>query len=309
MVPGILHQGEFVKVFLTGASGVMGRSSIAALHLAGHEVVGLARTPKSAELIAGTGAETCLGDLYDLDALTAGMAGCDAVANLATRVPVGTRALRPGSLKAIDRIRLHGSKVVTDAAQRAGVERIIQQSLSFMYADQDDDWIDEHSPVDVTHATEPVVVAEENVKAIEAAGGTAVSLRFGLITGNDRNTAWLFRRAAAGRSIGLGAENSWMHVIHPDDVGSAVVNALTAPGGVYNVGAEPVQRRDYVDTIAMAAGRRGGHFLPGWILRLGGEKLEILTRSQRVSSQLFSDRTGWHPHHPKLTPDWFDDLV
>ncbi|WP_281287356.1 NAD-dependent epimerase/dehydratase family protein [Aeromicrobium ginsengisoli] len=298
-----------MKVFLTGASGVMGRSSIAALHLAGHEVVGLARTPQSAAQIAATGAETCLGDVFDLDAMAAGMQGCDAVANLATKVPVGTGALRPGSLKAIDRIRLHGSRVVTEAAQRAGVERIIQQSLSFMYADLDDDWIDEHSPVDVTHATEPVVVAESNVKAIEAAGGTAVSLRFGLITGNDRNSAWLFRRAAAGRAIGLGAEQSWMHVIHPDDVGSAVVHALTAPGGVYNVGAEPVQRRDYVDTIALAAGRRHGHFLPGWVLRLGGEKLEILTRSQRVSSQLFSDRTGWHPYHPKLTPDWFDDLV
>ncbi|WP_332666397.1 NAD-dependent epimerase/dehydratase family protein [Aeromicrobium sp.] len=298
-----------MKVFLTGASGVMGRSSIAALHHAGHDVVGLARTTESAEQIAAAGAEPHLGDVFDLDALTAGMQGCDVVANLATKVPVGTAALRPGSLKAIDRIRLHGSRIVTDAARRAGVDRIIQQSLSFMYADQDDDWIDEHSPIDVTHATEPVVVAEDNVKAIESAGGTAVSLRFGLITGNDRNTAWLFRRAAAGRAIGLGAEGSWMHVIHPDDIGSAVVHALTAPGGVYNVGAEPVQRRDYVDTIAMAAGRRSGSFLPGWILRLGGEKLEILTRSQRVSSQLFSDRTGWHPYHPKLTPEWFDDLV
>lgn len=298
-----------MKVFLTGASGVMGRSSIVALHLAGHEVVGLARTPQSAEQIAATGATPHLGDVLDLEALTAGMQGCDAVANLATRVPVGTAALRPGSLKAIDRIRLHGSRIVTDAAQRAGVGRIIQQGLSFMYADQDDDWIDEHSPIDVTHATEPVVVAEDNVKAIEATGGTAVSLRFGLITGDDRNTSWLFRRAAAGRPIGLGAERSWMHVIHPDDIGSAVVHALTVPGGVYNVGAEPVQRREYVDMIAMAAGRESGRFLPGWVLRLGGEKLEILTRSQRVSSQLFSDRTGWHPDHPKLTPEWFDVLV
>ncbi len=287
----------------------MGRSSIAALHLAGHEVVGLARTPASAEQIAATGATPHLGDVLDLDALVAGLQGCDAVANLATKVPVGTAALRPGSLKAIDRIRLHGSRIVTDAAQRAGVGRIIQQSLSFVYADQDDNWIDEHSPIDVTHATEPVVVAEGNVKAIEDVGGTAVSLRFGLIAGNDRNTAWLFRRAAAGRPIGLGAENSWMHVIHPDDVGSAVVHALTVPGGVYNVGSEPVKRRDYVDTIAIAAGQRSGRFLPDWILRVGGEKLEILTRSQRVSSQLFSDRTGWHPDHPKLTPDWFDDLV
>ncbi len=60
-----------------------------------------------------------------------------------------------------------------------------------------------------------------------------------------------------------------MHVIHPADVGSAVVHALTAPGGIYNVGAEPVQRRDYVDTIAQAAGKKQGRFLPSWVERLG----------------------------------------
>ena len=299
-----------MKVFLTGASGVMGRSSIEALHRAGHDVVGLARTPETADQIAAAGATPWRGDIYDRPAMTAGMRGCDAVANLATKVPVGKGALRPGSLKAIDRIRLHGSRIVADAARRADVERVVQQSLSFIYADHGDEWIDEHSPVDVSRATEPVVVAEENLRVVAEAGGTAVSLRFGLITGDDPNTAWLFRRAAAGRSIGLGEETGWMHVIHPDDVGTAVVHALSAPGGVYNVGAEPVQRRDYVDTIARAAGRRsGGHFLPSWILRLGAEKLEILVRSQRVSSQLFCDRTGWHPTHPKLTPEWLDDLV
>ncbi|MCD9196810.1 NAD-dependent epimerase/dehydratase family protein [Aeromicrobium wangtongii] len=299
-----------MKIFLTGASGVMGRSSIDALHRAGHDVVGLARTPDSASRLAALGVEPCLGDVYDRAAMTAGMQGCDAVANLATKVPIGAQALRPGSLKAIDRIRLHGSKVVTEAARRAGVGRLVQQSLSFIYADHGDEWVDERCPVDVTRATEPVVVAEDNVRALADEGGVPVSLRFGLITGDDPNTAWLFRRAAAGRSIGLGEAESWMHVIHPDDVGTAVVHALTAPAGVYNVGAEPVLRRSYVDTIAAAAGRtKGGHFLPPWILRLGAEKLEILVRSQRVSSQLFSDRTGWHPIRPTLSPDWFDDLV
>ncbi|MCW2750882.1 MAG: epimerase [Aeromicrobium sp.] len=298
-----------MKVFLTGASGVMGRSSIKALHQAGHSVVGLARTPKSAAQIEALGAQSCLGDIYDLGALTTGMRGCDAVANLATKVPVGTAALRPGSLRAVDRIRERGSKVVADAARQADVGRIVQQSLSFIYADQDDDWIDEHSPIDVTKASEPVVVAEDTVLGFAASGGTAVNLRFGLITGDDRNSAWLFKRAAVGKAIGMGAESSWMHVVHPDDIGSAVVLALTAPGGAYNVGAEPVQRRDYVDMIAQAAGRKQGYFMPSWVLRLGSEKLEILTRSQRVSSQLFSDRTGWHPQYPKLTPDWFDALL
>ncbi len=298
-----------MKVFLTGASGVMGRSSIDALHHAGHTVVGLARTPESAALIAGTGATPCLGDVYDHAALVAGMRGCDAVANLATKVPVGTAALLPGSLKKVDRIRLIGSKVVAAAATEAEVGRIIQQSLSFIYADTGDDWIDEQSPIDVTGATEPVVVAEDQIARFADTGGTSISLRFGLVTGDDRNTAWLFRRARAGKPIGMGAEGGWMHVIHPADVGSAVVHALTAPGGIYNVGAEPVQRRDYVDTIARAAGKQHGRFLPNWIVRLGADKLEILTRSQRVSSQRFSDRTGWHPTYPKLTPDWFDALI
>jgi nucleoside-diphosphate-sugar epimerase len=287
----------------------MGRSSIDALHRAGHSVVGLARSPRSAAQIEALGAQSCLGDIYDLNALATGMRGCDAVANLATKVPVGSAALLPGSLRAIDRIRVQGSKVVAEAARRADVGRLVQQSLSFIYADQGDEWVDEHSPIDVTNASEPVVVAEDTVLGFAASGGTSVSLRFGLITGDDRNTAWLLKRAAAGKAIGLGAEGAWMHVVHPDDIGSAVVHALTAPGGVYNVGAEPVQRRDYVDMIAQAAGRKHGHFMPPWVLRLGSEKLEILTRSQRVSSQRFSDRTGWHPQFPKLTPDWFDALV
>ncbi|AWB91364.1 epimerase [Aeromicrobium chenweiae] len=287
----------------------MGRSSIEALHQAGHDVVGLVRTDEHAARLAATGAQPWKGDLYDRPTLTAGMKGCDAVANLATKVPVGSSALRPGSFKAMDRIRLHGSRVVADAARRADVGRIVQQSLSFIYADHGDDWIDERSAVDVSRASEPVVVGEDNVRAFADQGGVAISLRFGLITGEDANTAWLFRRAAAGRSIGLGEELSWMHVVHPDDIGTAVVHALVAPGGHYNVGSEPVHRCDYVDTIARAAGRTSGRFLPGWVLRVGGQQLEILTRSHRVSSQLFSDRTGWQPRHPHLTPAWFDELV
>lgn len=302
-------KGSDVKVFLTGAGGVMGRSSIDALHQAGHTVVGLARTKESAATISALGAQPWLGDIYDRDSLIAGMRGCDAVANLATKVPVGLSAMRPGSLKELDRIRLVGSKVVAIAARDAGVGRIVQQSLSFIYADAGDDWVDEKSPIDLTGATEPVVIAEARMARFAELGGTSVSLRFGLVTGNDRNTAWMFRRARAGKPIGMGSEQGWMHVIHPADVGTAVVHALTAPGGVYNVGAEPAQRRDYVDTLARAAGKERGRFLPSWVLRMGGDKLEILSRSQRVSSQLFSDHTGWHPTYSKLTPDWFDALV
>lgn len=297
-----------MKVFLTGATGVMGSSAIRALHETGHTVVALARSADKAAEVAHHGVEARIGDVYDRQSLIDGMAGCDVVANLATHVPVGTAGFLPGAWRANDRLRTEGSRIVAEAARQAGVGRLVQQSLSFVYGDHGDDWIDEHSPIDVTRYAEPVVVAESRVEEFVREGGEGVSLRFGLITGPDGNSAWLLNRARAGKPTGIGPAGGWCHVIHPDDVGPAVVAALAAPSGTYNVGAEPVLRRDLVDTYAHAAGRKEGSFHGAMFHRLAGDKIELLTRSQRVSSQRFADRTGWHPRFPKLTPDWFDTV-
>lgn len=297
-----------MKVFLTGATGVMGLSAISALHEAGHTVVGLARSADKAAQVAHHGADPHRGDIYDRDSLIDGMRGCDVVANLATHVPVGTAAFRPGAWKANDRLRTEGSRIVAEAARDAGVGRVIQQSLSFVYGDRGDDWIDEHSPIDVTRFAEPVVVAESCVENFARRHGDGVSLRFGLITGPDGNSAWLLKRARAGKPIGLGSKDGWCHVVHPDDVGSSVVAALTVPSGIYNIGAEPLLRKDLVDLYAQAAGRKTGSFYGSMFMMLAGEKVELITRSQRVSSQRFGDRTGWNPSYPKMTAEWFDAL-
>ncbi len=287
----------------------MGRSTIPALHDAGHTVVGLARSTKAAAVIEARGAEPVSADLFDSDSLARAMQGCDAVVNFATRVPIGFTMLVPGAWRANDRIRSHGTGIVAKAAREAGVGRIVQQSLSFVYADNGDDWIDEHSTIELTRASEHVVVAEGEIDDFTRAGGVGVSLRFGQIAGPDGTTAWLLRRARAGRPVGIGARDSWAHVVHADDIGTAAVSALTAPAGAYNVGAEPVKRGDMADTFALVSGRKEGRFFNKAIMRLGGQRLEMISRSQRVSSQRFCDRTGWHPQYPKLTPDWFDGVI
>ena len=99
------------------------------------------------------------------------MSGCDAVVNFATRVPIGLTMLVPGAWRSNDRIRSHGAGIVAAAAREAGVGRLVQQSLSFVYADNGDDWIDEHSTIDLTRASEPVVVAEGEVDDFTRAGG------------------------------------------------------------------------------------------------------------------------------------------
>lgn len=293
-----------MKVFLTGATGVMGRHAARALQAAGHDVGGLARTAEKARGLAAAGVRPVVGSLFDRESLVAAFRGYDAVCNLATHIPAGLAAAMPGAWRSNDRIRTEGSQAVAEAAKRAGVLRLVQESVSFLYADGGADWLDESSPLMVTRATEPAAEAETNAAAFACAHRVAVVLRFGSIVRDDPLTRWRLSHGS-----GPGDSSAWTHVVHPDDVGSAVVSALHAPDGVYNVGAEPLLRSELAEGFSGAAGDARGSYLPRMLVRFGGERVEPLTRSHRISSQRFADHTGWTPLHPRFSPRWLDDAL
>jgi nucleoside-diphosphate-sugar epimerase len=72
-----------MRVFVTGASGWIGSAVTAELIKAGHEVVGLARSDKSAAAIEAAGATVQRGDITDLDSLRAGADGADGIIHTA----------------------------------------------------------------------------------------------------------------------------------------------------------------------------------------------------------------------------------
>ena len=295
-----------MRTVLTGGTGVIGRAAVTALIDAGHDVVVVTRSASGSAVAEQLGASSVRGNVLDPESLADAYDGAEAVVNLATKVPVGHAALRPGAWRHHDRLRTRGVANVVEAARTAGVRRVVQESVSVLYADQGDEWITEQSPLDITPMTEPAAVGESLVQDYSCGSRAGVVLRFGTIVGDDDQTRYWLRATASGRSVGIGHPADWAHVIHTDDLGAAVLAALHAPSGVYNVGAEPVQRHDLVQGYADAARVESGAFMGAWGRWWVGKRLEPLSRSLRVSADHFAAQTGWRASKPKFEAGWLD---
>jgi nucleoside-diphosphate-sugar epimerase len=286
-----------MRVFVAGATGVIGRRAVAQLIAAGHEVTGIARAPAKAAQLRRAGAVPVEVSLFDPAALTAAVAGHDAVVNLATKIPTLTQAARASAWDENNRIRIEGSRNLVDAALAAGVDVYVQESLAFVYGEHGDEWIDASTaePADSPFAG-PVRAAEANTARFTAAGGRGVVLRFGVFQAAESHHAdAIFNAARRGILMDVGGPDNYLPTIDADDAAAAVVAALErAPAGVYDVvDDEPVTRRAYARALARAVGRRSLHHPPG--ARFAAAKAGPLVDSQRVSNARFREATGWTP--------------
>jgi len=294
-----------VKIFVAGGTGVLGRRVIPLLVEAGHDVTALARNDERAGLVRRLGARPVQADIFDPDAARAAAAGHDALCNLATHIPAVRRMGLPGAWKENDRIRTELSKVLAEAAVAAGAGRYVQESVAFLYADGGDAWIDEGSPVEPVANLASAATAEAHAATVTAAGGAGVVLRFAAFYGPDSDSS-LAMITMARRRVALGAgPGAYVSSVTTDDAASAVVAALSAPAGTYNVGDdEPVTRREFFWALADALGTRPPVVAPAGLVKLGGAKASYLARSQRVSNRRFVETTGWHPACPSVRQGW-----
>jgi nucleoside-diphosphate-sugar epimerase len=288
-----------VHVLVAGATGAIGIRAVTRMIEAGHEVSGLARSASATERLVSVGARPVLAGLGDVAALQAAMAGHDAVVNLATHVPPLRSAALGWAWRQDDWIRTEGSRLLGVSALAAGVGRLVQESVTFLYADGGAELITEQSALAPNPRSQrAVMAAAANAQRFVAAGRTAVILRFGQVYGPDRNSAELLGRVRAGRPAVLGTPDGWLTPLHADDAAAAVLAALHCEGGTYNVGEEPVRRSSWSAALGCAAAGPGGRparFYPPLAQRLAGPRAEPLRRSLRVSSESFQAATGWRP--------------
>ncbi|HLA63891.1 MAG TPA: NAD-dependent epimerase/dehydratase family protein [Rhodothermales bacterium] len=295
-----------MKVFVTGATGVLGRRVVPLLTAAGHTVTAVGRTPEKRAALERAGATAADVYLFDAAAVRAAVAGHDAVVNLATRIPPSSRAAFPGAWKENDRIRREVSAHLADAILAAGGGRLVQESFAPMYADGAAAWLDESAPLNPAPHTRSTLDAERAAARVTDGGGTGVALRFSFFYGPDGAFAEDFIKAVRrGLAPSFGAADRYFSSIHHDDAASAVVAALDLPAGVYNVtDDEPLTRRQFFDALADALGVAPPRFLPAWLARVMGSVGELLTRSQRMSNAKLRAASPWAPRYPSAREGW-----
>ena len=132
-----------MRVFLAGATGVIGRVLLPKLTAAGHEVAAMTRVAERADGLRQAGAEPVLCDALDADALSHAVAAArpQAVIHQLTSLPSRMEPRKYATqLVATNRLRREVTRNLVAAAQAVGAERILAQSIAFAYA-MEGDWV------------------------------------------------------------------------------------------------------------------------------------------------------------------------
>ena len=216
-----------MRIFVAGATGVIGKPLVKLLVAAGHDVTGTTRSPAKAGEIEHSGATAAVVDAFDLDALK--LAAADArpeiVIHQLTDLPdLADPKQMPAALAANARLRIEGTYNLIVAAKSAGARRMIAQSISFMYAPGNKPYR-ESDPLVAVQDDQPGAVSARGVHALEGAvlgtpGIDGIILRYGRLYGPG---TW----AAAPTGTGF---------LHTDAAAQAALLAVTrGKPGAYNV--------------------------------------------------------------------------
>ena len=298
-----------LKVFVAGGTGVLGRASLPALVAAGHSVRSTARGSNKAALVRSFGAEPVDCDLYDLASARKGIAGCDVLIRLTTKIGSMTKIRDPKIWEETNRLRTQGASVLVDAAIREGVPTYIHESVTFVYADGGTRWLTEEARTDagrgaILHAA---LEGEREAERLTKEGGKGIVLRFAGFYGADAPSSPEMLEMARRRMLAqIGPGTNYFSSIYVPDAGRAVASVVNAPAGIYNVcDDEPVLFREYLQAVANAAGEKKPLRLPAFVGRLiFGQVWEYFSRSQRVSNAKLKRETGWEPQIANAVKGW-----
>lgn len=297
-----------MRVFIAGATGILGLRAVRRLVEHGYQVVGLSRSEANVDLLNRNGAQPRQGDLFNQEEIVSLTSDSDAILHLATAIPTKARtSLADWQMN--DRIRREGTRNLVEAAIRNKCRLYIQESITLLYGERNGDWVDEGAEIP---SRQPAIL--ESARDMEAVvwdamqerGLPAIILRLGSLYGHDSaQTQAMFQLAQGGNFPIVGDGSTYWNNINADDAVEAIIKAIEnhqdGLGRVFNVcDDEPVQYGELVRFVTEKVGGRKPRHIPRFLARLmlGSHLVDAIFASMRCKNDLIRETLGWRPGYP-----------
>jgi len=303
-----------MKVFVAGATGVLGRQLVPQLVAKGHEVVGMTRSMSKQDLVRSLGARPVVADALDPDAVA------EAVASAEPEVIVHQLTALSGEfdMRHIDRffettnrLRTEGTDHLLAAGRAVDARRFVAQSFAGWPAARtggpvkgEDAPFDPDPPEKLRDMLDAIRHLEEAVTQADWLEG--VVLRYGGFYGpgttlsadpSASHTAAVRKRQFPVVGDGGGI---WSFV-HVEDAAAATAVAVErGKRGIYNVvDDDPAPARDWMPELARVLGAKPPRRVPRWLGRLlAGEAAAVMmTEVRGASNEKAKRELGWRPRY------------
>jgi nucleoside-diphosphate-sugar epimerase len=304
-----------MKVFVAGATGVIGRPLVPQLVARGHEVVGMTRSESKQDLVRSLGARPVVADALDPDAVAQAVASAepDVIVHQLTALS-GDFDVRNFDryFETTNQLRTEGTDHLLAAARAVGARRFVAQSYAGWPAGRsggpvkgEDAGYDPDPPQQLRRSLDAIRYLEETVT--EARWLEGVVLRYGPFYGPgtslSADPAAAHTAAVRKRRFPVVGDGGGIwSFIHVDDAAAATAVAIErGRRGIYNVvDDDPAQVRDWMPELAHALGAKPPRRVPRWVGRLlAGEATTVMMTEVKGASNAKAKRElDWRPRYP-----------
>jgi len=222
-----------VRVFVTGGSGFVGKSTVSRLVEGGHEVRCLVRRTSRTSELEELGCELAYGDVTDKASVLDGMRGCEWVVHLAN-----VYSFWEPDKSTYRKVNVEGTRNVMEAALEAGVSKVVHVSTLVVWGRPTQIPFDEETPIGPVRFTEYARSKYAGDKIVwefhRERGLPVVVIYPGTVlgAGDPKSTGQYVRDLIERRVPGRIFEDTAWTFVHVKDVAEATVRALEREGNL-----------------------------------------------------------------------------
>jgi nucleoside-diphosphate-sugar epimerase len=310
-----------MRIFVAGATGVLGRALVPQLVAHGHEVVGMTRSASKQDLLRILGAQPVVADALDPDAVAQAVASAEpeVIVHELTALsgPMGVRdARRPDRSVAAtmtNRLRTEATDHLLAAGRAVGARRFVAQSFgAFRFARTGGPVLTEADPLGPDDPPAVLRTVQAGYLYLERAvttidWGEGLALRYGAFYGPGTSVSLAPDAQVAApirkrRFPIMGDGGGISSHVHIEDAAAATAVAVErGRSGVYNiVDDDPAPVREWLPALASALDAKPPRHIPRWLGRLaaGEAATAMMTEARGASNAKAKRELGWEPRYP-----------